>query len=321
MNRLRIVTLSLLVLVTVAGALPITESLAKWSRRSAVSQRKRFRKHSRAWWRRHRALMRARRARALERRRRAELAHRRTNPKINMALLTFNANVGAPVAVGLTPNAALTAPSAALAPLPALTPNPALARNAAVATNPAAPATLASTPARAAAPARPSLLPFHFATPHNWTAGRKTRGGAAVFTVAAPDGRAAGTAVVAPVALSGAELAGVTVGPKTKTVGGTPVAALRRTVIDRMVAEGGWVTNDFVQELRGRKVFVVQAQTGTPGAPTQSLTFYFTEIDGRLYSLATTAPYEFAAPIAAGSEQFMASLQTAASRNTASQKK
>jgi hypothetical protein len=138
--------------------------------------------------------------------------------------------------------------------------------------------------------------------------------------VATSDGRAAGTAVIAPVALSGAELSGVGVGPKTKTVGGTPVAALRRTVIDRMVAEGGWVTNDFVQELRGRKVFVVQAQTGAPGAPAQSLTFYFTEIDGRLYSLATTAPFEFAAPVAAGSEQFMASLQPAASKNTASQK-
>jgi hypothetical protein len=290
MNRLRIITLTLLVLVTVAGALPITESLAKWSRRSAVSNRKRHRKHSRAWWRRHRALVRARRARADERRRLADAAA--GNPagtRINTALLTFNANVGAPL-------------------MPA------------VASNPAAPATLASTPARAIAPARTSLLPFDFATPHNWTAGRKTRTGAAVFTVATSDGRAAGTAVVAPVALSGAELAGVAVGPKTKTVGGTPVAALRRTVIDRMVAEGGWVTNDFVQELRGRKVFVVQAQTGAPGAPSQSLTFYFTEIDGRLYSLATTAPFEFAAPLAAGSEQFMASLQPAASRNTAAQK-
>ena len=289
MNRLRVITLTLLVLVTVAGALPITESLAKWSRRSAVSQRRRHRKHSRAWWRRHRALMRARRARAAERRRLAELTRANAAPKIDTSLLTFNANLGAP-------------------PVPAST------------ANPDAPATLASTPARASAPARSALLPFDFATPHNWTAGRKTRSGAAVFTVATPDGRAAGTAVVAPVSLSGAELAGVNVGPKTKTIGGTPVAALRRTVIDRMVAEGGWVTNDFVQEMHGRKVFVVQAQTGAPGAPTQSLTFYFTEIDGRLYSLATTAPFEFAAPIAAGSEQFMASLQPAASRSTASQK-
>ncbi|HEX7314583.1 MAG TPA: hypothetical protein VF297_11710 [Pyrinomonadaceae bacterium] len=289
MNRLRVVILTFLVLVTVAGALPITETLAKWSRRSAVSQRKRYRKHSRAWWRRHRALVRARRARALERRRLAELARGGAAPNVNTSLLTFNANASGPF-------------------VPA------------DGTNPPASAALATTTARAAAPARGSLLPFDFATPHNWTAGRKTRTGAAVFTVATPDGRAAGTAVIAPVSLSSSELAGVNVGPKTKTVGGTPVAALRRTVIDRMVAEGGWVTNDFVQELRGRKVFVVQAQTGAPGAPTQSLTFYFTEVDGRVYSLATTAPYEFAAPIAAGSEQFMASLQPAASRNTASQK-
>jgi hypothetical protein len=288
MNRLRVITLTLLVLVTVAGALPITESLAKWSRRSAVSNRKRYRKHSRAWWRRHRALMRARRARAAERRR---LAASRAGaaPGVNTALLTFNANASGPFV-----------PADGTAP-PGL-------------------ATLTSTSARATAPARSSLLPFDFATPHNWTAGRKTRSGAAVFTVATPDGRASGTAVIAPVALSAAELAGVTVGPKTKTVGGTPVAALRRTVIDRMVAEGGWVTNDFVQEMRGRKVFVVQAQTGAPGAPSQSLTFYFTEVEGRLYSLATTAPFQFAAPIAAGSEQFMASLQPAAGRNTASQK-
>lgn len=287
MNRLRVVTLTLLVLVTVAGALPVTETLAKWSRRSAASQRKRYRKHSRAWWRRHRALMRARRARALERRRLAELARAGAGPNVNTSLLTFNANASGPF---VPPDG----------------------------TNP--PSALATTASRAAAPARSSLLPFDFATPHNWTAGRKTRAGAAVFTVAGPDGRAAGTAVIAPVSLSSNELAGVPAGPKTKTVGGTPVAALRRTVIDRMVAEGGWVTNDFVQELRGRKVFVVQAQTGAPGAPTQSLTFYFTEIDGRVYSLATTAPVEFAAPLAAGSEQFMASLQPAASRNTASQK-
>src|SRR5919206_498160 len=88
--------------------------------------------------------------------------------------------------------------------------------------------------------------------------------------------------------------------------GALPVTALRRTVIDRMVAEGGWVTNDVIEESHGRRVFVVLAQTGTPGAPARSWTFYFTEIDGRVYSLATTAPVEFPAPPAAGSEQFTA---------------
>ena len=298
MNRLRVIALSLLVLVAVAGALPVTESLAKWSRRSASAQRKRMRKHSRAWWRRHRALMRARRARAAERRRLA-LANREgagQAPRVNTSLLTFNANAGTPAVV--TPAAAA-----------ALAPNPALKE-----------AALATTPARATLVRTSGLLPFNFTPPHNWSAARKGRAGSAVFAVTTPDGRGSGTAVVAPVSLPAAALEGLTVGPKTKAVGGFPVAALRRTVIDRMVAEGGWVTNDFVQEMNGRRVFVVLAQTGAPGAPAQSWAFYFTEIDGRVYSLATTGPVEFAAPLAAGSEQFMASLQPTASRNTASQR-
>lgn len=290
MNRLRIVILSLLVLVVVAGALPVTESLAKWSRRSAESQRKRYRKHSRAWWRRHRALMRARRERARQRRRQARAsrppaAHGtglRKAAAVNTSLLTFDA----PAAT-----ASNVAPAAANVPAPAH-----------------------------AAVSRTSQLPFGFTPPHNWSHARKGRAGAAVFAVGTPDGRSAGTAVVAPVSLSRAELAGAPANAKTKTVGGLPVTALRRTVIDRMVAEGGWVTNDFVQEMQGRRVFVVLAQTGAPGAPTQSWAFYFAEVDGRVYSLATTAPVEFAAPLAAGSEQFMASLRSAASRSTASQR-
>ncbi|HEX8559520.1 MAG TPA: hypothetical protein VF668_15565 [Pyrinomonadaceae bacterium] len=286
MNRLRIVILSLLVLVLVAGALPVTESLAKWSRRSAASQRKRYRKHTRAWWRRHRALARARRARAEQRRRLARAAGG-ASPRTQGAaaaadtsLLTFGAaNANAPA--------------------------------------PAAP--LASAPARAALP-RASSLPFDFAPPHNWAPARRNRPGTAVFSVTTPDGRGAGTAVVAPVALSAAELAGAPATGKTKAVGGVPVTALRRTVIDRMVAEGGWVTNDYVQDVQGRRVFVVLAQTGAPGAPAQSWAFYFTEVDGRVYSLATTAPVEFAAPLAAGSQQFMASLRPAASLNAASQR-
>jgi hypothetical protein len=290
MNRLRVIIISLLVLVTVAGALPVTESLAKWSRRSAASQRRRYRKHSRAWWRRHRALMRARRDRAEQRRRLARSRRPASAGKppgatgVNTSLLSFGA------------------------------PQPAAAAEAQAPARQLAPAN-----ARAAV-ARASLLPFGFTPPHNWTPARKGRPGSAVFSVATGDGRGSATAVVAPVALSAAELAGSHAGPKTKTVGGLPVTALRRTVIDRMVAEGGWVTNDFVQEMHGRRVFVVLAQTGTPGSPAQSWAFYFTEVDGRVYSLATTAPLEFAAPLAAGSEQFMASLQPAASRNTASQK-
>ncbi len=167
---------------------------------------------------------------------------------------------------------------------------------------------------------RSSQMPFGFTPPHNWTPVRRTRGGEAVFNIMNSEGRPAGTAIVSPVALSGAYVAAAPSNAKSKTIGGLPVTALRRTVIDRMVAEGGWVTNDYFQESQGRRVFVVVAQTGAPGAPTQSLTFYFTEIDGRVYSLATTTPVEFAEPVAAGSAQLLASLHPASNSNLASQK-
>lgn len=172
----------------------------------------------------------------------------------------------------------------------------------------------------AVASVRRGQMPFDFNVPSNWSPAKRARQGEAVYNVLSPDGRTAGTAVLAPVSLSQTQVAAAPTTVKTKTVGGVPVTALRRTVIDRMVAEGGWVTNDIIQESHGRRVFVVLAQTGTPGMPARSWTFYFTEIDGRVYSLATTAPVEFAAPLALGSEQLMATLKSAASKNVASER-
>ena len=309
MNRLRVALLCLLVLAMVAGALPVTDSLARWSRRSAVSKYRKHRRHSRAWWRRHRALMRARRERAaarmLERERLAltegsAAARRYANAPsaVNVSLLTFDA-----------PPATVATVASNVSP-----------------STPASTSTFVRTSAQAApadiavSPSRRAQMPFDFNAPSNWSPSKRTRPGEAVYTVVAPDGHSAGTAVLAPVSLSTAQLAGAAVTAKTKTVGGLPVAALRRTVIDRMVAEGGWVTNDIIQESHGRRVFVVLAQTGAPGAPARSWTFYFTEIDGRVYSLATTAPVEFAEPLAAGSEQLMATLRPASSKNVAEQR-
>jgi hypothetical protein len=276
MNRLRVAILSLLILAAIAGALPLTASLAKWSRAVAVGHHRRHRHHSRAWWRRHRAVMRARRERAERLRQERETAAQSGNPTsrmtaaVNTSLLSFN-----------NPSSAAVVPASI---------------------------------------ARSSQMPFDFTPPHNWTPVRRTRNGEAIFNVKTPEGRPAGTAIVSPVLLSGAYVAAAPSNAKTRSIGGLPVTALRRTVIDRMVAEGGWVTNDYFQESQGRRVFVVEAQTGTPGAPAQSLTFYFTELDGRVYSLATTTPVEFAEPVAAGSAQFLASLHPASNSNLASQK-
>jgi hypothetical protein len=62
---LRTVTLSLLMLVSVVVMLPFASSTAHGIRQSSASQQqRRYRRHSRAWWRRHRARMRLRRAAA-----------------------------------------------------------------------------------------------------------------------------------------------------------------------------------------------------------------------------------------------------------------
>lgn len=63
---LRTVTLSLLMLISVVVMLPFASSTAHGIRQSsAAPQQRRFRRHSRAWWRRYRARMRMRRAAAL----------------------------------------------------------------------------------------------------------------------------------------------------------------------------------------------------------------------------------------------------------------
>src|SRR5258705_12017539 len=63
---LRTFTLSLLMLVSVVVMLPFASSRAHGLRQSSASQQqRRYRRHSRAWWRRHRARLRMRRAAAL----------------------------------------------------------------------------------------------------------------------------------------------------------------------------------------------------------------------------------------------------------------
>lgn len=87
---LRTITLSLLMLISVGVMLPFASSTAHGIRQiSASHQQRRYRRHSRAWWRRHRARLRLRRA--------AALAHRNAplapvfadsiNPAVSTAVL------------------------------------------------------------------------------------------------------------------------------------------------------------------------------------------------------------------------------------------
>ena len=100
---------------------------------------------------------------------------------------------------------------------------------------------------------------------------------------------------LAVVALSRPNPAFLTSREESKMLGGVAVADLRRTVIEKMIAAGGWVVNDYVRELNGNRIFVVTARTPKDAlSPEKAWTFYFTEADGRIYGLTTDSPVEFA---------------------------
>jgi hypothetical protein len=94
---------------------------------------------------------------------------------------------------------------------------------------------------------------------------------------------------------------------RIKSVGGVSTIALRRTVIDKMIRDNGWVVNDYQKDVDGKKVYVVVAQS-PGGSGLQSRVFYFMEADGKVYSLATSAPADTAEKVAQDSEKVLNSL-------------
>ena len=112
------------------------------------------------------------------------------------------------------------------------------------------------------------------------------------------------------VALSRPNPAYLTLKEQKQMLSGVSFTELRRTVIDKMIAAGGWVTNDFEREVNGRRVFVVTAQTPADGrSQDKAWNFYFTEVNGRIYSLATEANVQSADRMASEAERFIASLR------------
>lgn len=90
---------------------------------------------------------------------------------------------------------------------------------------------------------------------------------------------------------------------------GIATADLRRIVIDKMLAVGGWVVNDYERDLAGHRVFVVTAQTPADGrSPEKSWNFYFAEVNGRIYNLTTNTPPQFTGKMEIEAELFLASL-------------
>ena len=97
---------------------------------------------------------------------------------------------------------------------------------------------------------------------------------------------------------------------RNKSVGGVSTSSLRRDVINKMIQENGWVVNDYQKQIGGRDVYVVVAQSQAKNGKVQSRMFYFTEVDGRIYNVATNSPVEEAERLAEESEKVINSLQS-----------
>ena len=97
---------------------------------------------------------------------------------------------------------------------------------------------------------------------------------------------------------------------RSKTVGGVPTSSLRLNVVDKMIKEDGWVVSDSHKEINGKTVYLVVGQSVVQGI-VQSRFFYFTEIDGKIYRLATNSPRDAQERVAAESEKMLQSLQRA----------
>lgn len=149
-----------------------------------------------------------------------------------------------------------------------------------------------------------NALPTGEAAPKGWTRGRVANN-ELQYQVNNDNGSQAGSAAIAivgPASMENDNSGG-------KTVGGVATSSLRRTVIDKMVREEGWVVNDYQKQVGGKKVYVVVAQSPGAGSVVQSRLFYFTEVDGKIYSVATNAPVNNSTKLEQESEKVVNSLQ------------
>jgi hypothetical protein len=342
----RTIAISLLSLLSIGIILPFADSNAHGVRQSyQIGQRKHNRYRSRAWWRRYRARLRRKRAAAME------LAHRNALLSLpaNLNLGNFIAmapqpsQVPANAVINAAPAPVTTNTTAAMRTNAAAPSAPSAPTTAAVRANvPEAPtvavptvaapavsaATLSATRARttrshAASPTATVVTsinstPVLVNTPVIVTPSAAPKAVAEARplneTRLLPKNRITplpGELSISVVALSRPNPAFLTAREEAKLLAGINVTDLRRIVIDRMVTAGGWVTNDYVREINGGRVFVVTARTPRAGqTPEKAWTFYFTESGGRIYSLTTDSPIEHTDRMGKEAERFLGTLRT-----------
>lgn len=295
---LRTIAIALILVLSVGVMLPFSNSAHGVRQSVQVSKKRHYRYRSRAWWRRYRARLRQKRAAA-----EAFAAHRN-----QMLSLPKNLPVGDLSKVGgpSVPVMAESSPGVTMLPAP-----PAYvassAKPAAVAAN-AQPivVTAESQPVAVA----PNVQAAH-ASPNGQTRPRVV--GNLNAAVKSPAATLPGQMSLSVVALSRPNPVFLTSREEKNMLAGLPVGDLRRIVIDKMVAAGGWVTNDFVREVNGKRVFVVMARTpGDTLTPERAWTFYFTEAGGRIYGLTTDSSLEFADRMSKEAERYMDTLRAKA---------
>ncbi len=153
--------------------------------------------------------------------------------------------------------------------------------------------------------------------PAGWSTASPANSSEIRFSTGTNNAGAPGQASLAVVAQSRPVPAYVPVREQRRMLAGINVADLRRIVIDKMLATNGWVTNDYQREVNGYRVFIVTAQTPSDArTPEKSWNFYFTEVNGRIYSLTTNTAREFSERLAAEAEAFIASLHANTTANT-----
>jgi hypothetical protein len=145
--------------------------------------------------------------------------------------------------------------------------------------------------------------------PNGWNALPSSANGEMRFRANSP-GSTSDQAALSVVALSQPAPAYLPPREQRQMLGGVSFSALRRIVIDKMIASGGWVTNDFEREVGGHRVFIVTAQIPADGrSPDKAWNAYFTEVNGRIYSLTTEASLQSSERMASEAERFIASLR------------
>jgi hypothetical protein len=313
---LRTIAIALILLISVGVMLPFANS-AHGIRQSAQVSVRHHRYHSRAWWRRYRARLRKKRAAAALAHRNTTLGQPQSIPVGNLTNLDLRAlNLPSVSNVELT----ATLPTAPKMETNVVTMRSAPKQEMNVALPRAASRITFQRDARMQLPAQSfnttvegapspmtlrkapvaftnSTLPVNPAKPAAVKAAVKATPAASILP---------GSMNLSVVAISRPNPVFLTPREEKQMLGGTSVSDLRRIVIDKMIDSGGWVTNDFVREVNGARVFVVTARTPRDKTnPEKAWTFYFTEADGRIYGLTTDAPLDSADRMSTEAERFI----------------